>query len=823
MNIKAWRLLLFFIIINFTLKAQTKNIEIDFKDITLDSALTKLITNQKAPLSFDPAILPGNYRINKHFVNSSLTDILDYLLSGTNLSYSFSDGEIIIFKDKRKYISISGHVSDNNTGEDIIGCSIYVKSLNRGIATNNYGYFALLLPTGEYSLIISQIGYKKKTLAVSLLNSKILDIRLENQTDTLKEITIDRSDASDTLLSNIPGKSLSLDFMKRYPSIGGDPDIMRSLQMGNGITRISEGSNSLFIRGGNKDQNLILLDEAPVYNPAHLLGLISIFNEDAINHVQVYKDEIPANFGGRLSSVIDTRMNEGNNREFHIKGGVSFLSARISAEGPIVKDKSSFLVTFRRGLTDLLNNYFQLNGVKGSYYDFSLKLNYSTNKNNRLFYSAYYGFDYLLSHYTYTNNWGNKTSTFRWNHLFNSHLFSNISAIYSNYNNQLDIYTSNLANRYKWETGIGDLSLKGDFTYYDKAENNIKFGLSGTLHNFIPGEVLDNESLSSINGNIPRENATEYAAYISNQFSIGNKLITNYGLRVSNFKNLQSGNKTFFNLEPRLSVLFKLGKFQQMHFAYNRNYQYLQILQNDELAFSSLETWIPSSRNIAPQWSDFYSLDYKTTYKSFVFSVTQYYKKMMNQLDLISHAQIILNPGIENEIRSGRSDAFGTEFDLSKTEGKFSGNLGYTWSTVNKKLASINNNKVYPANYDIPNNVKFTLTYQINTRIFLNSFFIYKTGRPVTLPVGYYYQNGIKVPIYEDKNASRLPDYNRLDLSLELKPDFSKIRSRHWQSDWIVSIHNVYNKKNILFYSIDNSLTRFSSGIGPSITYNFRF
>lgn len=841
MGAKRWFAFFISIIFCCAAKAQDNRISITFNNVSLEKALTALITEQKVALSYNQEILPPGVIINKSFNDAPIKYVMDYLLAGTQLTYKFSGQGIIILPGKTNRVILSGRVKDSISGEDLVGSTVYIPSLKLGVATNNYGYFSLLLPAGDYGLSVSQVGYKRRTIPIALKASQNQVIFLKQQTDSLKEIAVRRSSRDDTLLTVQPGTPFSLDFMQKHPSKGGDPDVLKSLQMQTGIERMSGNSSSFFVHGGSKDQNLILFDEAPVYNPAHLYGFVSIFNPDAVNHIQVYKNDIPANFGGRLSSVVDTRMNDGNNKEFHIKGGISLLSARLSAEGPIVKERGSFLVTFRRGLTDFLNEYVQLYNIKGTYYDFNVKLNYNLNAKNRVFYSTYAGFDHLLSRNDNQNNWGNFTSTLRWNHLFSDRLFSNISAIYSNYYNQLNINANKLTNRFTWDTGIRDLILKTDLTFYQAPESIVKIGINGTLHNFVPGESSQ-KFFSSIDGSIPRQRALENAAYISHQFELQNKISINYGLRFSWFDNFKetiqpdsaslssswkqesASGKIYFKVEPRLSVIYKLSPSQRLNFAYNRNYQYLQLIQNDELSFSSLEMWLPADNHIAPQSADFYSTGYKVFFDIYSFAFNGYYKKMTGQLDLASHAQIILNPNVEGEIHSGRSDAYGTEINLSKTAGRLQGDLGYTWSRVNKRIATINNDQSYPANYDVPNDLKLALTYLLSSRLSLNSFFTYKTGRPVTLPVGYYYQNGVEVPIYEDKNASRFPDYNRLDISMELKPKAKNKEGRHWQSTWVASVYNVYNRKNLLFFRIDKTAkNRYSSGISPAISYNFKF
>ncbi len=821
---------------------------IRFSHVSIEKALTRLETERNILLSFDPSIIPKR-DITLSFVDKPLLEILDSVFNGTVLSYKHINSELVIVKDLQKLVTLSGHIRDRDNGEDLIGASIYTSTINQSGTSNNYGFYSITIPKGNYELLVSHIGYKNSRITVHPGNQNIKhDVFLEKQRISLNEVSINSATGNNDSASTLkPEETMQVDEFKKLPYYKGEADVIKALQMQSGIVGMTEGSSSLFVRGGNRDQNLVLMDEAIVYNPAHLFGLTSIFNPDAIKNIQVYKDGIPANYGGRLSSVIETRMADGNDKNFHINGGLSLLSARIAAEVPLVKDKASFLITYRKSLTNLLNKNFQLFNLNANYYDVNFKVNYRINQSNRIFYSAYLGSDHLYSTNSYLNNWGNQTSTLRWNHLFNSKLFSNLSLIYSNYSNQLDINADSVKGKYKWQTGIKDATLKGDFIFYPKPGNELKFGFSGILHLFIPGESTSKD----ITANTPRAKAGEYAFYISNKTIIGGHVQILAGLRASIFQNIAIDRlftlndlynnvntqsnvsdfyNTFFRLEPRLLFQYQADRNNIMQLVYNRTYQYLQLIQNDELAYSSLETWIPASPNIAPQQADMFSLKFQKKIHLFSINLSGYYKKLNHQLDLIDHAQIILNPVIESQLRPGKSDAYGTELVISKPEGKITGTLAYTFSRVFRQINNINNGIRYPANYDVPHDLKLTISYNIADRLSFTTFFTYASGRPVTLPVGYYIQNGTKVPIFEGRNISRFPDYNRLDVNVELKPKLINLEKRHWFGTWNFGLYNLYGQKNPLFYNISQNATidnlgyaQSFSGIVPTISYNFRF
>ncbi|MDB5119642.1 MAG: TonB-dependent receptor [Sphingobacteriales bacterium] len=819
-----------------------KIISISFGKEPLEEALIKLQTDSKISLSFDPLILSQITIGPKSFSNSSLKEVLDYLLSATPFLYKQVGDALIILPPEKRDFTLHGQIQDRNTGEDLIGASITLSAINTGVTTNQYGFYSLTVPSGKYEISISHVGYSTAITQITLTQSSNLDFDLGRQPILLNEVNVQSKHfKSDSIHSN-SFVSVSLDDIKKTPFYAGEVDMVKALQMQNGVNAMTEGSSGLFVRGGNIDQNVMLLDEAVVYNPSHLFGLVSVFNPDAVKSIQLYKDNIPANLGGRLSSVIDTRMDEGNMNEFHVKGGASLLSARLALEGPIKKNKSSFLIAYRRGLLDLYNNNFKFSNLNSSYYDINVKTNIKVSENNRLFYSMYYGNDHLLSQNTYANNWGNFISTFRWNHIFNPKLFFNLSSNYSNYRNQLNIGKDTLGKTTNWETGISDIGLRGDFIYYYRPDNEIKVGFNTTLHQFNPGELSNDIEKFSIQ----KANAIDYSLYFSNSISLLRNLKAVYGLRSSLFQNISSNLyklnnlyqpvesderfKIYYGLEPRIQLTFNASKRKQATISYNRTYQYMQLVQNNELAYSSLETWIPSSPNIKPQKADFLALSYQYRFSIYKLNIASYYKKMYNQLDLIDHAQIIQNPVIESELRSGKSTAYGTEINISANKGKFSSELAYSFSRVYKQITGINEGIKYPANYDLPHDLKLNISYQLIPRLSFNSFFIYTSGRPATLPVGYYSEEGNKIPIYEGKNSSRFPDYHRLDISAELRPKHDENSFRRFRSTYTFGIYNIYSRRNPLFYRLDqNEISRglgseeSFSGIFPSFSYSFKF
>ncbi|NII83220.1 carboxypeptidase-like regulatory domain-containing protein [Pedobacter sp. SG908] len=821
--------------------ALNRKVSVHLSNLSVSQALDLMSSRYSLPLSYDPELIPEENKVDQEFVNVSIAEVLRTILAGTGLTYKTLHNEVIIVPlDK---VSLSGRIVDAESGEDLIGASLYIPELRQGVASNGYGFYSLTVPPGRYEIQVSLIGYTTLKSTCSLVLNENRVFRMRKQVKELAEIQISQPDEKDSLAFLNPGKTFNWDNGRQRAYFKGESDLIKALQMENGVTALTEGSSYMFVRGGNKDQNLIILDEATVYNPSHLFGLTSVFNPDALKNIQTYTGAIPANFGGRLSSVIDVRTADGDDKQLHLKGGVSLLTARASLEGPIVKDKSSFLFAARRSLNNLLSHDLELFNLRPAYYDLNFKVNYKLSQNNRVFFSAYVGRDRVNSSNGYLNKWGNQTSTLRWNHIFGPKHFVNLSAIYSNYKNTLSINADSSQGTNRWITGIRDLTVKGDFINYPNPRNQFLYGFSSIYHLFIPGE-----SSSAIYNNISRVRADEHALYVSHKLSAWKNFKLHYGLRMSFFNTISNertydlneqfepvivdeGNKkAFLRFEPRLSLQYMLGGNRSVLLSYNRNYQYLQLVQNDELAFSSLESWIPSGINLLPQRSDFVSLRYKDVLLGGNYTFDLYYKKMQNQLELTDHAQLISNSFIEGELRPGFSNAYGMEFSFSKNVGNFKGDLMYAFSKVFRTINGINEGKRYPAGYNIPHVLKLNLSYQISRNFSANSFFTYSTGRPVTSPIGYYEQNGLKVPIYSDRNSSKMPDYHRLDLTIQWTPASLRAWNRNWFNTFSVGLFNVYNHRSPLFYRINqqnlqelNFDQQSFSGRTLGASYTFKF
>ncbi|MHA4893472.1 TonB-dependent receptor domain-containing protein [Pedobacter sp. PWIIR3] len=825
--------------------AQTKNplnipISITLGPDSLIRTLYRLEQRTGINFAFDPDQLRNKRSAGFHFVQTPLDAALKRILFGTNLGFSLIGKDIVIAPGKAQVWTINGRVRDLANGEEVIGATLQIPELQVGVVTNQYGFYSISVPEGNYNLTVSHSGYQLEEIPLHLDHDLQQEVELVPLTHKLEEVVISKSNVTpNPILMN--EQNFTIKQLNGAPYYLGETDVMKRLQMQNGIKSTTEGSSGLFVRGGNADQNLILLDEAIIYNPSHLYGLVSVFNSDAVNNIQVYRDYMPANYGGRLSSVIVNRMTEGNSKEYHASGGVNLMSARLAVEGPLVKDKGSFIVAYRRSLLDVFQNKFKLFNPRSVYYDVNAKANYKVDKDNSLFYSVYYGKDHLLSDNSYANKWGNITSTLRWNHLFNSRVFLNVSAIYSDYNNLLDLNADTLSQKSQWSTAVKDMTLKADYTYYRTPTNQIKFGASGTYHRFMPGESY---KLQELEFNIARDKSAEVALYYTQQINLNKWFELNYGLRIGGFYNVQenrnaydeSGNliernetSTFVNPEPRLNLSYLPSDHQRIFLSYNLNYQYLQLIQNSTLAFSSLEPWVPASRKIKPQRSNHLSLGYRFAPDKYAFSLSAYAKRLDNQPELLGHAQIIRNPNVRSQIRSGRSNAYGIELELNKSMGKFIGSLAYNYARVFRKIPDINYGNRFVANYDIPNELKLNAEYFFTEQFSFQTFFTYSTGRPLTLPVGYYEHDGLNVPIFEARNTNRFPDFSRLDISAKYKLLTKLSKKRFLDHTVSIGIYNVYNQKNPLYYHLNSSAfepkkttIEYGFGLYPWVAYSFK-
>lgn len=752
--------------------------------------------------------------------------------------------------------SISGYISDATTGEMLIGATVYVKELQAGTVSNVYGYYSLSLPPGSYLLTYSFIGYAPKEKMITLDRDITLPVELMSEDTQLEEIVItgERLDRNvrDNEMSVVKIQSKTI---KEIPALFGETDVIRAIQLLPGVKPLAEGSTGFSVRGGSSDQNLVLLDEATVYNAGHLLGFFSVFNNDAIKDVKLYKGDIPAEHGGRLSSLLDVRMKDGNTKNFSATGGIGLISSRLTLEGPIQKDKTSFIVSGRRTYADLfipLVGDEELEGSKLYFWDLNAKINHTFDENNRIFISAYSGRDVFKNEFA-SMDLGNRTFTLRWNHLFSKKLFSNFTLLRSSYDYELGTPEGE-ASSFEWKSKLVDYSAKADFTFFANPQNTLKFGGSIVHHTFNPGEArgLGEDSFFS-EYVIPKKKSLESAIYVSNEQKIGALLTLKYGLRFSMFNNIGPDTlyrfdenfeaigtepisrgevyNTYTHLEPRFGFNYLLNEVSSIKGSYSRTVQYIQLAQNST-AGTPLDIWFTASPNVKPQIADQGALGYFRNFNDNMFeaSAEVYYKSMRNTIDFRDHAYLLLNKKLEGELRFGRSWAYGTELMVRKQKGDLTGWVSYTFSRAMRNIKEINEGRDYSAPFDKPHDVSVVVNYQISPRLTAGLNWVYSSGLPVTLPTGRAVWGNKIVPIYSDRNDYRLPDYHRLDLSLTLKP--KEKPGRNFYGEWNFSVYNAYARKNIWAinfveepndpYTLFAEMTYLFSII-PSITYNFKF
>jgi hypothetical protein len=747
-------------------------------------------------------------------------------------------------------VTINGKVSDNTTGEDLIGATIYVASLHTGTVTNTYGFYSLTMPKGNYELTISYIGYKTKTEKVDLSTDRTFTFVLSPNEKELDEVVVSTEGRSHNVTSTEMGvEKLAIKQIEAIPVLLGEKDILKTIQLMPGISSVSEGSTGFTVRGGDIDQNLILLDEAPVYSASHLMGFFSVFNSDALKDMSVYKGGIPANYGGRASSVLDITMSDGNNKKFEASGGIGLISSRLTLQGPILKDKMSFIVSGRRSYADLMGKAINLidDNMELYFYDLNAKLNYKITDKDRIFISGYFGKD-DFGFGDFGTNWGNKTGTLRWNHLFGNKLFSNTTLLYSNYD-----YGFNMGADNHMSSGIEDFSLKQDFTFYLNPNNTMKFGFNTSYHIFNPGELQfsSGDSTNSMEIILEKKQALESAIYFSNNQKFSARLSVDYGLRISMFNQLGEGwnytynndneridssffNKgeimqTYYGLEPRLSLTYRLTENSSLKGSYNRMSQYMHLLSNSTSG-QPTDTWMPSTSNVKPLTVNQFSTGYFRNLfnNSLEFSLEVYYKDMQNISDYENGADLMLNANVEAQILSGKGRSYGAEFYLKKKYGKFNGWISYTLSKTENKIDGINNTRWYNAGYDKTHNISVVAIYELSKRSSISATWVYNTGNAVTFPSGKYVYEGNILEYYTERNGYRMPDYHRLDLNFHLKGK----EHRKFSSSWDFSVNNAYNRKNAYSITFQESETnpgqteavRLSLfGIIPSVTWNFNF
>jgi hypothetical protein len=743
--------------------------------------------------------------------------------------------------------TVNGTIKDKLTGETIMGAVIKIEQLPNVVVTSNeYGCYAIALPKGKYDLRISFVGFEEKRIPITLNGPLNLPVFLESK-NQLEEVVVESKRKDDNLIkAQVGTETLNMKSISKVPVIFGEKDVLKTIQLLPGVKSAGEGNSGFYVRGGGADQNLILLDEAPVYNASHLLGFFSTFNSDAIKDATIIKGNAPAQYGGRLSSELDVKMKEGNNKNYTVSGGLGLISSRLSIEGPIQEDKSSFILSGRRTYADVFlkaTEKFKDNILY--FYDLNAKANYKINDKNRIYFSGYFGKDELGLGSSFGINWGNKTGTIRWNRVINSKLFLNTSFIYSDYSYNVGL--KNGETNFNINSNIKDVNLKQDYTFYLNPKNTIRYGFNSILHTITPSVFS-----GTVNNNINKvgRNGLENAIYFNNNYKANQKLTLDYGIRVSAYS-LMGGDvynvykeeiitesillkknefgKTYINLEPRFTSNYRINDVSSFKVAYARNVQHLHLLSNATAASPS-DQWIGNSYNIKPELADQTSIGFARNFNNNTYELGAevYYKYMQNQLDYKDGANINTIADVESALLYGVGRAYGFELLAKKKLGLFSGWISYTLSKTERKINGINGGNWYNARQDRTHDISIVTILELNPKWTVSGVFVYNTGNAVTYPTGKYNIGNQTIFQYANRNANRMPDYHRLDVSVTYE---NKTKKKNVGS-WNFSLYNVYGRENayrIAFQDdpLDNTKTQIVQTAlfkwVPSVTYNFKF
>ncbi len=764
--------------------------------------------------------------------------------------------------------TLSGHVKDAGNGEMLIGVNVYVKNTAIGVISNAYGFYSLSLSPGKHNIILSFIGYKGIDTLIDVQSNVTLNFELAEAARQLKEVEVKAKRATDNITSTqMSVTSLSSKTLKQLPVAFGEVDALKSLSLLPGVKTSDEGSSAMSVRGGARDQNLILLDEATVYNASHLGNLLSVFNNDAIQNLEFYKGNLPAQYGGRLSSLIDIRMRDGNRKKFTGTGGIGTLSSRLTLEGPIVKDKASFIVSGRRTYVDMITKAFHaindtIPQVPYYFYDLNMKANFSLNSKHKLYVSGYFGKDVFLfesrqKDFKNDLRWGNYTGTFRWNYIPSAKLFTNLTLLVSNYNydfgNEFTFGKEKKKSKFNWEADLIDYSVKYDVGWYINDQNLFRMGLISTYHKFNPGKIAGFSDTIKYNFKNPRNNALEHAFYVSNEQKITPQFSLQYGIRYTLFQNIGKASvyklnsdyetidtleygknkiyNTYHSIEPRIGLTYLLTKNSSVKLGYSRTSQFVHVASNSSTG-SIIDLWIGSSPNIKPQYADLYSAGYfRNLFKNQVeASIEVYYKNMENQVEFREFATPQFNPRMDEDFRQGKGRSYGVELMMKKSEGRLTGWVSYTWSKSERKINGIQEKDWFLSPTDRRHDLTVVGMYNLSKRLSFSTNFTLKSGRPFTSPVLRYEYEGTVLPYYTKRNNDQMPLYHRLDVALTLKGKEKPGRKIH--SEWVLSVFDVYNRSNpISIYFMSDEDNEFVThayrqsflGLTPSITWNFTF
>ncbi|MEM9546512.1 MAG: TonB-dependent receptor [Bacteroidota bacterium] len=787
-------------------------------------------------------------------------------------SYNYSQLLVVFlfsisFLQAQEY-TISGYIRDAENGETLIGSFIYLAENGASTVSNEYGFYSITVEEGNYTLYGTYLGYKDNIQAITLTQNRTINIEMAPDANTLDEVVVTAEEVDRNVRSlEMSVNKLDIKTLEKLPTLLGETEILRGIQLLPGVTSVGEGAAGFNVRGGSIDQNLVLLDEAPVYNSSHLFGFFSVFNPDAVKDVKLYKGGIPARFGGRLSSILDVRMKEGNNKELEVNGGIGTIFSRLSVEAPIIKDKSSFIVAGRRSYIDVLAAPFlsdDAGDTELNFYDLTLKTNYKFSDKDQIFLSGYFGRDNFGFGESAGFSWGNQTGTFRWNHLFSDKLFANLTTYFSNYDYQIN-FGDTSEDTFDWTANIKNYSIKPEFSWFIRPQNILRFGGQTIYYIFEPANAISVSNSEVTDISTSEQFSLESNVFVENEITLFNKLQMNYGLRLSHFAYLGGRNvynfgeaplgevrplesttvaedgeviEDYINLEPRFSLKVDLNEKSSFKASYNRTAQYIHLLSNTT-ASTPVDIWTPATNNIKPAMADQVAAGYFRNFKdnTYEFSGELYYKKMNNLIDYIDGADLILNELVEGQILEGEGRAYGAEFMLKKTEGRFSGWVSYTLARSERLVEGINNNDWYPSRFDQTHNLSITTFYELSDRLTLSANFVYNTGTPTTFANSGYYQQGYFIPNNDlnERNNVRIPDYHRLDLSLTLDPKPGK---RKWKGQWVFGIYNVYARRNpfSIYFRQDDARVNPGQAVNteairlsvigsfiPSISYNFTF
>ncbi|MDN4166092.1 TonB-dependent receptor plug domain-containing protein [Cytophagales bacterium LB-30] len=825
---------------------------------TLKEVLNAIEAKTDFSFSYNPDILPLEKKVILSDESLKVSEILKLISDNFNLSYT-TKGNIIFLKKRLDKeggrVFIHGYLRDGQSGENLIGGTVYCPTSSTGALSNYYGHYTLQVKAGEQvQLIYSYVGYQSQMVAFDAIGDTLLNISLYPQ--QLDEVTVTASKL-ESIQEKVQMSAIDvpMELIRSMPVLLGETDILKALQLLPGVKSGTEGTSGMYVRGGSPDQNLILLDGVPVYNASHLFGFFSVFNDDAVNHVELLKGGFPARYGGRLSSVLNVNMKEGNNQRFQGGGAIGLISSKLYVEGPIAKGKGSYMVSGRRTYADVVSRPFMKRSLGEDklgyyFYDFNAKANYHLSPKDRVYVSVYLGNDefyskqnssVVINNSTYNNTfdygfkWGNKTAVLRWNHLFSPSLFANTSITYSNYDFSLvnkskshretsDGNAKELYGLNRYQSGIEDYAAKIDFEYNPSNTHSIKFGTNITQHLFSPGatSIQSNQEIDTTFGESTTK-AIEAQLYVEDEFELGSRLKSNIGLHSSYF--LVNG-RQYPSLQPRFSSRYLINSSVSLKASYATMVQYIHLLTNSGIGLPT-DLWVPSTKNIEPQqsWQAAFGAAFELN-KDYEFSVESYYKEMDGVIEYKEGANF-LEPteNWEAKVEAGWGDSYGVEFFLQKKEGRLNGWLGYTLAYANRRFNSINSGKPYPFRYDVRHDISFVGNYKVNSRFEVSSAFVYKTGIAVTLPIARYETDGVSIDYYGGRNAYRMPNYHRMDFNAIWK------KEKKWgERAWVVSVYNIYNNRNPFFIEKEYSeeegrsykkVTIFT--FLPSVSYQFSF